>query len=230
MNRKNLMIGLAAAVVIAAGAAYYFTQQGAGGGGAIAILAQRGGEAVDVKPTDKVKGQANAPVTIVEFASLTCPHCASFQQDVLPRLDREYIQTGKVKLIYRDFPLDGAARLAGATAQCMTGDNYFAFVDLLFRNQAEWTQDFDNNQQLTKEDIQEGLVRMGRRAGMSRERVIACGDDPKNLAVIDGNWQEGQNRYKVDSTPSFVVNGTVHKGGMSYEALKGMLDPILAGK
>jgi protein-disulfide isomerase len=227
---RNLLIGIAAAAIVVAGAVFYFSQQGGGGGGAAAMLAQRGGEGVDIKATDKVHGQANAPVTIVEYASLTCPHCAAFQKDVVPKLNAEYVDKGKVRVIYRDFPLDGAARLAGATAQCMTGDNYFAFVDLLFRNQAEWTRDFDNNQQLTKEDIQEGLVVLGRRAGLSRERVLACGDDPKNLKVVDDNWQEGQNRYKVDSTPTFVINGTVHKGGMSYEALKGMLDPLLAGK
>ena len=73
-------------------------------------------------------------MTIIEYASMTCPHCAAFNKDVIPQLTKEYIDTGKVKLIFREFPLDGAARMASAVARCFSGDQYFSFIDLLFAN------------------------------------------------------------------------------------------------
>jgi protein-disulfide isomerase len=234
MTRKTVILVVAAILVVVAGTFMFVPGIGAslwGDRGVSALLAQAGGaQAVEIKPTDMVHGSANAPVTIIEYASMTCSHCAAFQKDVVPLLTKDYITPGKVKLVFREYPLDGAARLASATARCMTGDNYFNFIDLLFRNQAEWIQDFDGNKQLTKEDVEEGLVRMGRLAGMGRDKVLACANDPKNLALVDANWQEGQNRYKVEATPTFVINGKVHAGELSYEALKAMLDPVLANK
>src|SRR5512139_2657733 len=81
-----------------------------------------GGQAVELKADDMVHGQANAPVTIVEYASMTCPHCAAFNKDVIPQLTKDYIDTGKAKLVFREFPLDGAARMASAVARCFSGD------------------------------------------------------------------------------------------------------------
>jgi protein-disulfide isomerase len=235
MTRKTAVLVLAALVIVIGGAFLFIpglrASFGGGGGGVANLLAQGpGAQAVDIKPTDMVHGSANAPVTIVEYASMTCSHCAAFQKDVVPQLTKDYIDTGKVKLVFREYPLDGAAAMASATARCMTGDNYFNFIDLLFRNQAEWIKDFDGNQQLTKEDVEEGLTQMGRRAGMGRDQVLKCANDPKNTAIVTENWQEGQNRYKVEATPTFVINGKVHAGEISYDALKAMIDPVLANK
>jgi protein-disulfide isomerase len=185
-----------------------------------------GGQSVELKPDDKVHGQANAPVTIIEYASMTCPHCAAWSKDVLPQVNKEYIETGKAKLVFREFPLDGAARLASAVARCFEGDQYFSFVDLLFSNQMNWIKDADGNGQLTREDIIEGLAQMARQAGMPRERVVMCAEDMTNLAAVDANWQEGQTRYNVGSTPTFIINGTTYAGGMSFEAMKEILDPL----
>ena len=226
MQRKQglIIIGLVALVAIGAGA-YLWSS----GNGTSALLATAGGAAdVTVKPTDMVHGDANAPVTMVEFASMTCPHCAAFQADVIPQLTTDYIDTGKVKFVFREFPLDGAATLASSTARCMTGDAYFAFIDLLFRNQQEWLMDFDSNNQITKEDIEEGLVRMGRMAGMSREQVLTCANDPANQALVVENWQEGQTKYNVQATPSFLINGKMHRGAPTYDAIKQALDAELA--
>ena len=93
-------------------------------------------------------------------------HCAAFQAQVVPQLKKDYIDTGKVKLVFREYPLDGAARMASAVARCFSGDQYFSFIDLLFANQMNWIKDFDNNQQITKEDIVEGLTQMARQAGI----------------------------------------------------------------
>ena len=197
--------------------------------GCDAGLPNVGGQSVEIKTDDMVHGKANAPVTIIEYASMTCPHCAAFNKDVIPQLTKDYIDTGKVKLIFREFPLDGAARMASAVARCFSGDQYFSFIDLLFANQMNWIKDFDGNQMITKEDIVEGLSQMARQAGMPREKVAECADDQKNLALVDANWQEGQTRYNVGSTPTFIINGTTHVGEISYDALKQVIDPLAGG-
>src|SRR5712675_1594487 len=134
----------------------------------------------------------------------------------MPFLIQNYILPGKVKLIFREYPLDGAARITSAVARCMSGEQYFSFIDLLFKNQTSWIRDFDNNGQLTREDILEGLTQMGAAAGMTRQRVLACADDKNNLALVDANWKEAQTRYNVSSTPTFVINGAVHVGEIPY--------------
>jgi protein-disulfide isomerase len=192
-------------------------------------LPQVGAQSVDLKADDMVHGKANAPVTIIEYASMTCPHCAAFAKDVVPQLTKEYIDTGKAKLVFREFPLDGAARMASAVARCFSGDQYFSFIDLLFANQMNWIKDFDGNQQITREDIIEGLSQMARQAGMPREKVAMCADDEKNLAAVDANWQEGQTRYNVGSTPTFIINGKTHVGEISFDALKQVIDPLAGG-
>ena len=188
-----------------------------------------GGQSVEVKADDMVKGKADAPVTIIEYASMTCPHCAAWAKDVYPQLSKDYLETGKAKLVFREFPLDGAARMASAVARCFSGDQYFSFIDLLFANQMNWMKDFDGNQQITREDIVEGLSQMARQAGMPREKVQMCADDMTNFAAVEANWQEGQTRYNVSSTPTFLINGTPHVGEISFDALKQVIDPLVGG-
>ena len=190
-------------------------------------LPQVGAQSVDIKQDDRIDGPNSAPVTIIEYASMTCPHCAAWAKDVYPQLKKDYIDTGKARLVFREFPLDGAARMASAVARCFSGEQYFSFVDLLFANQMNWIKDFDGNQQITREDIVEGLAQMARQAGMPRERVAMCAEDMTNLAAVDANWQEGQTRYNVGSTPTFIINGTSYAGGMSYDQLKEIIDPLV---
>ena len=216
--------GIVGAVVLAlAGGAYYLF------GPQESPLAGLGGpQTTEIKPTDMVHGSPSAKVTIIEYASMTCPHCAAFQKDVIPLLTKDYIDTGKVKLVFREYPLDGAARMASAVARCFPGDQFFSFIDLLFANQMNWIKDFDNNQQITKEDVLEGLAQMARQAGMPREKVASCADDKANLDLVDGNWMEGMTRYNVNSTPTFIINGVNHSGEIAYEELKKILDPLVA--
>src|SRR5262245_13649237 len=214
MDKKYRTYGMIVGVlVLAAVVAWIYTGRSAS---PIAALTSGGGQSVEIKPTDMVHGNANAKVTMVEYASMTCPHCAAFQKDVIPKLNKDYVETGKVKVVFREYPLDGAARMASAVARCLSGDQYFSFIDLLFANQMNWIKDFDNNGQLTKEDVLEGLTQMGRVAGLSADQVKTCADDPKNLALVDGNWMEGQTKYNVNSTPTFINNGTPHTGEIPY--------------
>jgi protein-disulfide isomerase len=216
MNRK---------ILSALAAAFALVLVGCDSGAALPGAA--GGQSVELKSTDMVHGSKDAKVTMIEYASMTCPHCAAFQAQVVPLLQKDYIDTGKVKLIFREYPLDGAARMASAVARCFSGDQYFSFIDLLFANQMNWIKDFDGNQQITKEDITEGLTQMARQAGMPREKVMSCADDPANLKLVDDNWQEGQTRYNVNSTPTFIINGTPHPGEIPYDQLKAILDPLV---
>jgi protein-disulfide isomerase len=223
MNKQYVTYAAIIGVVAVAGlGAYaYF------GGSASPLALASGGQSVEIKPTDMVHGSASAPVTVIEYASMTCPHCAQFQKDIIPKLNKDYVDTGKVKVVFREYPLDGAARMASAVARCLPGDQYFSFIDLLFKNQMNWIKDFDNNNQLTREDILEGLTQMGRFAGLSREKVQSCADDPKNLALVDGNWMEGQTKYNVNSTPTFIINGTTHAGEIPYDELQKIIDPLV---
>jgi len=223
MNKQYLYAAVVGVFIIGAGlGAYaYF------GGSASPLALVTGGQNVEIKPTDMVHGSPNAPVTIVEYASMTCPHCAQFQKDIIPKLNKDYVDTGKVKVVFREYPLDGAARMASAVARCLSGDQYFSFIDLLFKNQMNWIKDFDNNNQLTREDILQGLTEQGRFAGLSREKVQSCAEDPKNLALVDANWMEGQTKYNVNSTPTFIINGTSHAGEIPYDELQKILDPLV---
>src|SRR5579863_6252217 len=222
MNRKY-MYGAAAVIVVAIAVGAYFWS-----GQAASPLASAGGSAqnMDIKSTDMIHGSPNAPITIVEYASMTCPHCAAFQREVVPKLTKDYVDAGKVRMIFREYPLDGAARMASAVARCLSGDQYFSFIDLLFANQMNWIKDFDGNGQLTKEDIQQGLEQMGRFAGMSKEKVDECADNKNNLALVDANWMEGQTKYNVNSTPTFFINGVKHEGEIPYDELKKDLDSL----
>jgi protein-disulfide isomerase len=224
MNKSLVTYG-AIAVVAAGLGAWWFGLFGGGGDTLLSSLGQ--GQSVELKRTDMVHGSPDAPVTMIEYASMTCPHCAAFQKDIIPQLNKEYVETGKVKVVFREYPLDGAARMASAVARCFTGDQYFSFIDLLFANQANWIKDFDANQQITKEDIVEGLAQMARQAGMAREKVESCADDKSNLDLVDANWQEGQTRYNVNSTPTFIINGVNYAGEIPYDRLKTILDPLV---
>jgi protein-disulfide isomerase len=224
MNKNVRTYGIVAVVVIALGVGAWLLfapseSPLAGLGGA---------QTTEIKPTDMVHGSPSAPVTIIEYASMTCPHCAAFQKDVVPLITKDYIDTGKVKMVFREYPLDGAARMASAVARCFSGDQFFSFIDLLFANQMNWIKDFDNNQQITREDIVEGLAQMARQAGMPREKVESCAADMNNLALVDANWMEGQTRYNVNSTPTFIINGVTHSGEMPYDEVKKIIDPLLA--
>lgn len=229
MNR-TVIYAAVAAIVIGGSAYLYFGQSEtplAGISQAADVSKSEGieNQGIEIKDTDMVHGSKDAPITLVEYASMTCPHCAAFQKEVIPSLNKDYVETGKVKLVFREFPLDAIARMASAVARCLKGDAYFSFVDLLFANQQDWIKRSASGQ-YTKESILEGLSQIGRQAGMPSDKVAACADDMANLALVDANWKEGQDRYKVNSTPSFFINGTPH-GPMVYDDLKKVLDDLI---
>lgn len=146
---------------------------------------------------ERVLGDPNAPVTIIEFSSLTCPHCAGFHEEKLPAIKEKYIDTGKVKLVYRDFPWDQAAAAAAVLARCAPADRYFKFLDALFLNQAKWATD----------NPIAGLTRLGKMGGVSEEKFRACLNEGKIMDDIVNSRMTGAKEFEINSTPTFIVNG-----------------------
>ena len=169
---------------------------------------------------DMALGPADAKVTITEFASMTCPHCAAFNAEVFPKIKSEYIDAGKIRYIFREFPLDVKATAGSMVARCIAnGDagKYFAVVDLLFRQQGDWVM----------KNTTETLIRIGKQAGFSQEKVENCLKDQDLLNKLAADQKYATEVLKVDSTPTFFINGEKIKGETSFEEFKKKIDPLL---
>ena len=171
---------------------------------------------------DMALGPKNAKVTIVEYASMTCPHCADFNNTVFPKLKAEYIDTGKVRYVFREFPLDIKAAAGSMLARCIAkGDpeKYFAVTDLLFRSQADWVM----------KDTTDALVRVGKQAGLSKQEVDDCLKNQSLLDKISADQKYASQVLKVDSTPTFFINGKVLKGDTPLKEFEKKINPLLKG-
>jgi protein-disulfide isomerase len=169
---------------------------------------------------DMALGPANASVTITEFASMTCPHCAAFNETVFPKIRSEYIDTGKVRYVFREFPLDEKAAAGSMLARCIAKDDpakYFTVTDLLFKQQMGWMM----------KDTTETLTRIGKQAGLSQKTVEACLTDQALLDKIVADRKYASDVLKVDSTPTFFINGERIKGEASFEEFDKRLKPLL---
>jgi protein-disulfide isomerase len=178
-------------------------------------MAQSAMEALVAKPValpDMALGSAKASVTITEFASMSCPHCAAFEQNVFPMIRSKYIDTGKVRYVFREFPLDIKAAAVSMVARCMAGDDaekFFGAIDIMFKQQ---------DQLMT--DTQESLKRIGGQAGMSGDAVEACVKNQAMLDKLSADEQFANETLKVDATPTFFINGEMSKGAMSFEEME----------
>jgi protein-disulfide isomerase len=166
---------------------------------------------------DIVLGNADAPVTIVEYASMTCPHCASFHEQTLPALKTKYIDTGKAKLILREFPFDPRAEAGFMLARC-SKDRYYAMVDVLFKQQRNWA---------AVENAREALLQIARLAGFSQESFEACLTDQKLLEDVRAVQKRGADEFNITSTPTFFINGNTYKGALSIEDMSAIIDGML---
>ncbi|MDZ4736550.1 MAG: DsbA family protein [Rhodospirillaceae bacterium] len=184
------------------------TSAPAGDEAAPILLADGSGEPMDLYEDDHVLGNPDAPITIIEFASLTCPHCAAFHNDILPQIKTDYIDAGLAKLVYRNFPLDQLALYAAMMVECAPADKYFNLLGVLFRTQEEWG---------TSAEPVRALEQIGRTAGLSADQITACTNDEAAVQRLLTRAQEGQDKYDVQSTPSFVINGQIVKGALPYE-------------
>lgn len=216
VSRRALVVS--AGIAIGAATAVPFTT---------AVFAQRRGPSeVPVeelmKPgdlPDLVLGEPDAKVTIVEYASMTCPHCASFHNHVLPELKTKYIDTGQVRLVFREFPLDNLAAAGAMLARC-AGDNAFPMLEVLFKKQDEW---------VTRNDPVSKLFEIAKQAGFTKESFEKCLTDDKLLSQIEAVRTRANQQFGVNSTPTFFVNGKRLSGGGSMSDFDRALEPLLNG-
>ena len=165
---------------------------------------------LQVQPTDHVLGDPKAPITLIEYASLTCPHCAAFDKEMLPQIKTDWIDTGKAKLVFRDYPLDGSALKAAIVARCAPPERFYGFIDILFAQQASWG---------LSPDPVPGIARIAKLGGMSEDQVQAClKDDALQNKILAGRLT-AEKDYKVESTPTFFINGKRVVGARSDEIL-----------
>jgi len=226
VNRKQLLIGLVAIAVIAVAVAAYLVFFG-GGGSSETTVAAGGQERANVTlvPSDRTLGSPTAPILMVEYAAPTCPHCAHFDTDMFPQLKQAYIDTGKVYYVFRVYPLSQVDVAAESMARCLPKDNYFQFIDLLFRNQSKWDPDG-----FQIPDVHAALIDMGRIAGMSAEQVDKCISNQAEQQRITQVGQDAQTRYSITGTPTFVINGQIHGPFEDWQELKDFIQPMLSKK
>lgn len=203
MTRRQILVASVATLAVAASAPW---------GAALAPALAENGE---VFADDRILGNPDAPVTIIEYASLTCPHCAHFHSETLPDLKKNWIETGKARLVYRDFPLDGLALRAATLATCMEGDRYFNFLDALYKSQSQWAR---------SSDPVAALGQMARLAGMDDATFQKCSSDKDSMNKILTRQQNAQEVYQINSTPSFVVNGQKITGSLGLEQFEEILN------
>ena len=168
---------------------------------------------------DMVLGSASAGVTIVEYSSLTCPHCADFATNVFPMLQSKYIDSGKVRFVSREFPLDVKAAAGSMLARCAAGGDaprFFEATTMLFRQQQDLV-----------ERTTETLTAIGAKFGMAQSAVEACVKDDATLDKLQADQNFAYGQLKVDATPTFFINGEKVKGSISFEELEAKLAPLL---
>ena len=209
---RNILIvaGGAVAVVAIAAGVWFGTRPPAAGLPPTPVAATPDKSALlKVQPTDHVLGDPNAPITVIEYASLTCPHCAAFHVQILPEIKKKWIDAGKVKLIYRDFPLDQVAAKAAQIAECGGKDRYFGVIDLIFRGQQQWA---------TASDPLAELAKPLRIAGLGEKEIKEClaNDAKANEVVAD---YKGGEALGVNSTPTLFIDGKQYQGARSVEEL-----------
>lgn len=165
-------------------------------------------------PNDRMQGnRETAKAILIEYASLSCPHCANFHKTIMPSLKADWIDSGKLLYVYRDFPLNAPALWAAMVANCLQGDRYFAFIAMLYQNQETW---------LGASDINAALKQYAQLAGMDDATFDTCINDAKEIDRIVAGVEYAQATYGVDSTPAVILNGSRVKP-RSYEELSQML-------
>ncbi len=225
VTRRNLLVGAAAVVIMAAGGGYYAWSQSKPAGAAPTTT---GGPAGPTEiPTSELmvagplgeqsQGKADAPVTVIEYASMTCPHCAHFHETVYPEFKKAYIDTGKVRFIFREFPLDPLAAAGFMLARCGDKDKYFPMIETLFAQQKDWV-------------VQKPLgplLAIAKQAGFTQETFDQCLANQKILDGIEEVRSRAAGKFQVSSTPTFFVNGKMLRGAPTMEELSKQIDPYL---
>jgi protein-disulfide isomerase len=223
---KSVLVGLVVLVLVAVGAGgwFYLSSKDIGApaqnASAAADVSEKAAAVPVVAADEKFIGKADAPVTIVEYFSLGCPHCKNFHENILPKLKTDYIDTGKARLVFRDFPLDNVAFAAALLTRCVNDLAYFAMVDTLFGQQEAW-------------HVQNGIgqvATIAKSAGMDEAAFSACINDQARKDKIVAMQKEAADTFKVESTPTFFINDRKLSGVSEYDAFKGTIEAALAAQ
>ncbi len=222
MNRRKIVMGGGAVALLGAGAwALDFARiRGplgaadafAGGSNPVQLA-----EAGEIFEDDRVLGSAEAPITIIEFASMTCPHCATFHKNTWPQLKESWIESDKARFVFRHYPLDALALRASALAECFEGKSFFAFVDILFATQSKWAR---------SQDPLGALKGLARQVGMDDATAEACLNDEARMDKIFQKVSDARDNYDINSTPSFVIDGKRVDGINEFGAFDSALKKI----
>jgi len=204
---------------------------GAGAGTTLLLQRERGvvvtpAQAADPSVADLMQpnplgemaiGTDSAPITVIEYASMTCPHCAHFSETTFPELKKRYIDTGKVRFIFREFPLDRLAFAGFLLARCVPSDKYFPMIETLFAQQRDW---------VVEKPLQP-MRAIAKQAGVSQEAFDACLEDRKLIEGIEKVRSQAADKFGVNSTPTFFVNGKRLPGALSIEEMEKEFAPYL---
>jgi protein-disulfide isomerase len=223
VTRRRALLGATAVIAIlaAGGAGYYLwgppgtaaAQRAASGEVAMADLLVPG------PLGDQIQGQAGAPVTIVEYASMTCPHCSHFHETTYPEMKKKYIDTGKVRFIFREFPLDPVALAASMLARCAGNDKFFPLVEAFFAQQKDW---------VVQKPLQP-MLSIAKQAGFTQQSFDQCLTNQQiEQALVEQRTRAAQ-KFNVNSTPTFFINGKIFRGALTPEELDKQVAPYLKG-
>jgi len=168
---------------------------------------------------DRAEGAAEAPVTIVEYASMTCPHCAHFHNTTYPELKKRYIDTGKVRFIFREFPLDALAAAAAMLARCAGNDKFFPLVEAFFAQQKDW---------VVQKPLQP-MFAIAKQAGFTQQTFDECLANQQMLDALKQTQTRASEKFKVNSTPTFFINGKIFRGALTPDELDKQVAPYLKG-
>lgn len=163
-------------------------------------------------------GKDDAPVTIIEYASMTCPHCATFHEDVLPGIQEKYIDTGKARLLFREFPFDPRAMAAFMLARCAPDGMYFPMIDVLFKQQTKWVR---------AKDPVPPLQNIAKLAGFTQESFETCLKNQKVLDSVMSVQKKAAKDYGVTATPTFFINGTKFTGNHTVEGMSEAIEAAM---
>lgn len=191
---------------------------------ALALSACQGGDKSKGLADNMSQGSASAPVTVIEYASPTCPHCADWNANVFPAFKKAYIDTGEVRYVLREAAIHGAPDVATfLLARCVGKDKYFEVIDAMMRSQTEIAQ---------TGDVRGVLIRIGQSAGLDESRVNACISDEKAQKAFSDRFEREMKEYDVNGTPTFIINGKKQsfQGPPTLDALKAAIDPLLKKK
>ena len=180
-----------------------------------------GESALDITEKDFVIGNEDAKITIIEYASLSCSHCADFHVNTLETLKKEYIDTGKVRMVFRDYPFNYPALLGSMVLRCIPENYRYDYMNALFKLQPDWVN------KENKKTIQE-LYKIMQSGGMTKEEYDACIYNTELENEILEGVMEAQNQFNIKSTPSFIINGKLIEGNKSIKEFRQIIDKILS--